>query len=98
MTPEPVDVDENDPSTWVQKPERITNPWMALTKLHHLVPRFIGSLPKTPPSVDDEVWVDRHLLAGERALWIKLSNQDRRHCVALARRTHQSAHLQKQEC
>ena len=86
MRSEQVAVDDNDPSTWVQKPERITNPLMAATKLHHLIPRFIGSLPPTPPSVDDEVWVDRHLLSGERALWIQLSNQDRRHSVAVARR------------
>ena len=79
-------VDESDPSTWAQKPERITNPLMAATKLHHLVPRFIGSLPPTPPPVTDEVWVDTHLLPGERSLWVQLSNQDRRHSVAVARR------------
>jgi hypothetical protein len=36
--------------------------------------------------VEDEVWVDEHLLAGERSLWIRMSNQDRRHSVAVARR------------
>lgn len=79
-------VDENDPTTWVQKPERVTNPFAALTKIHHLAPRFIGSLPPTPPPVDDEVWVDRHLRPAERALWVQLSNQDRRHSIAVARR------------
>lgn len=79
-------VDATDPSTWVQKPERITNPLRAVTKLHHLAPRFIGSLPPTPPDVADEVWVDQQLLPGERALWVQLSNQDRRHSITVARR------------
>jgi hypothetical protein len=66
-------------------PERTSgaNP---LVKLWHLTARFVTSLPPTPPSVDDEVWVDEHLLPGERALWIQLSNQDRRHSAAVARR------------
>jgi hypothetical protein len=57
-----------------------------LVKVWHLAARFVTSLPPTPPSVDDEVWVDEHLLAGERSLWIQLSNQDRRHSAAVARR------------
>jgi hypothetical protein len=57
-----------------------------ITKLWHLAARFVTSLPSTPPSVDDEVWVDDHLLAGERALWVQLSNQDRRHSAAVGRR------------
>ncbi len=56
------------------------------TKVWHLAARFVTSLPPTPPSVDDEVWVDEHLLAGERTLWVQLSNQDRRHSAAVARR------------
>lgn len=52
----------------------------------HLVARFVTSLPPTPTDVVDEIWVDEHLLAGERALWVQLSNQDRRHSVAVARR------------
>ena len=48
--------------------------------------RFVTSLPPSPPPVEDEVWVDRHLTAGERALWVQLSNQDRRHSAAVARR------------
>lgn len=55
-------------------------------KAWHLVARFVTSLSPAPPSVDDEVWVDRHLLPGERALWVQLGNQDRRHSVAVARR------------
>ncbi len=56
------------------------------SKVWHLAARFVTSLPPTPPSVDDEVWVDDHLLAGERTLWLQLSNQDRRHSAAVARR------------
>jgi hypothetical protein len=57
-----------------------------LIKVWHLAARFVTSLPPTPPSVDDEIWVDEHLLAGERSLWVQLSNQDRRHSAAVARR------------
>lgn len=52
----------------------------------HLVARFVTSLPPTPPPVADEVWADEHLTPGERALWVQLSNQDRRHSIAVARR------------
>ena len=57
-----------------------------ITKVWHLAARFATSLPPTPPSVDEEVWVDGHLLEGERQLWVRLSNQDRRHSAAVARR------------
>jgi hypothetical protein len=57
-----------------------------LVKVWHLAARFVTSLPPTPPSVGDEIWVDEHLLAGERVLWVQLSNQDRRHSAAVARR------------
>ncbi len=56
------------------------------TAAWHLAARFVTSLAPTPPSVADEVWVDDHLLAGERSLWVQLSNQDRRHSAAVARR------------
>ena len=57
-----------------------------VTMVWHLVARFATSLPPTPPSVADELWVDEHLSAGERALWVQLSNQDRRHSAGVARR------------
>ena len=57
----------------------LTGPW-------HLVARFVTSLPPTPPTVSDELWAEAHLLPGERGLWIRASNQDRRHAVAVARR------------
>lgn len=55
-------------------------------KVWHLVARFATSLSPAPPAVEDEVWVDRHLLPGERGLWVQLGNQDRRHSIAVARR------------
>lgn len=58
----------------------------ALLKVWHLAARFVTSLPPTPPSVDTEIWVDGHLLAGERHLWVHLSNQDRRHSAGVAMR------------
>ena len=51
----------------------------------HLAARFVRSLSAAPPSVDDERWADDHLLPAERDLWIRLSNQDRRHSVGVAR-------------
>lgn len=58
----------------------------AAAKTWHLVARFVTSLPPTPPSVTDEVWAEDRLLPGERELWVRLSNQDRRHSIAVARR------------
>ena len=52
----------------------------------HLARRFVTSLPPTPPAPADEAWVDQQLLAGERALWVEMSNQDRRHSIGVARR------------
>jgi len=64
-------------------PMNAANP---LAKVWHLAARFVTSLPPTPPSLDDEMWVDDQLLPGERTLWLQLSNQDRRHSAAVARR------------
>jgi len=57
-----------------------------VTMVWHLTARFATSLPPTPPSVGDELWVEEHLSEGERSLWVQLSNQDRRHSAAVARR------------
>ncbi len=54
--------------------------------LWHLAARFLTSLPPTPPPIEHEVWVDQHLLPAERALWVRLGNQDRRHSALVARR------------
>lgn len=56
----------------------------------HLVARFFRSLPPTPPSIHGELWADGHLLPAERRLWIRLSNQDRRHSIGVARRFEES--------
>jgi len=55
-------------------------------KWWHLIARFVSSLPGTPPSVANEIWADDHLTKGERSLWVQLSNQDRRHSIAVAQR------------
>ncbi len=52
----------------------------------HLVVRFFTSLSPAPPDVADEVWAESQLLPGERALWVQMSNQDRRHSIGVARR------------
>ena len=52
----------------------------------HLLARFVTSLPGNPPSVADEIWADDRLTNGERSLWVQLSNQDRRHSIAVAQR------------
>jgi len=52
----------------------------------HLVRRFAGSLRPGGPPADDEAWARRHLLAGEVALWERMSGADRRHAVGVARR------------
>jgi hypothetical protein len=51
----------------------------------HLGRRFFGSLSWRPPSAADEAWAEGWLLEGERALWGRLSNADRRHAVRVAR-------------
>ncbi|WP_420453697.1 hypothetical protein [Ilumatobacter sp.] len=51
----------------------------------HLVARFFTSLSAAPPTIDDENWVEDVLSTPERSLWIRLSNQDRRHSVGVAR-------------
>lgn len=57
-----------------------------MIKLVHLAARFVTSLSPRPPSPADEVWAEDHLLPAEVALWRQMSNQDRRHSAAVARR------------
>ncbi|MCU0261937.1 MAG: hypothetical protein MUE78_13040, partial [Ilumatobacteraceae bacterium] len=52
----------------------------------HLAARFVTSLSPRPPDVRDEIWAESQLTVGERALWRMMSNQDRRHSTAVARR------------
>lgn len=51
----------------------------------HLVGRFFGSIRPGPPSADEEAWAIAHLVPGERELWARMSNPDRRHAVRVAR-------------
>ena len=65
---------------------RVSKPRHLLTKPHHLAMRFVTSLSGRPPDVAEEVWAESNLLAGEIALWRRMSNQDRRHSAKVARR------------
>lgn len=51
----------------------------------HLVGRFVGSIRPGPPAADDEAWALAALVPGERELWARMSNPDRRHAVGVAR-------------
>lgn len=53
--------------------------------LRHLAGRFVGSLSRRPPDAADEAWARVHLLPGEDAIWVRLSNPDRRHAIGVAR-------------
>lgn len=53
--------------------------------LLHLCKRFFGAVRPGPPSADDEAWATRQLLIGERDIWVRMNNPDRRHAVAVAR-------------
>lgn len=57
----------------------------ALTYPLHLARRFAGSLSTRPPSATDEAWALGQLLEGERTIWARLPNPDRRHAVGVAR-------------
>lgn len=55
-------------------------------KFPHLAARFLTSLSPAPPSIESELWVEARLLPGERALWVQLGNQDRRHSALVGQR------------
>jgi hypothetical protein len=57
-----------------------------LRDVGHLARRFAGALSPRPPSANDERWAIGWLAEPERALWIRMSNSDRRHAIAVARR------------
>lgn len=50
----------------------------------HLAKRFVGSLSRQEPTVDDTAWALGHLLLGEQALWQQMSVADRRHAIGVA--------------
>lgn len=51
----------------------------------HLVRRFLGSLSPRPIRVADERWALDHLVEGERTLWDRMAEPDRKHAVGVAR-------------
>lgn len=55
--------------------------------LWHLARRFAGALWPFGPPADDDRWARAQLLDGEAALWSRMSRADRRHAIAVARRT-----------
>ena len=56
-----------------------------MAELLHLTKRFFGAVRPGAPAAEDEAWALDHLLDGERAVWAKMNNPDRRHAVAVAR-------------
>ena len=52
----------------------------------HLTKRFFGSLVPLGPSAENDAWARAQLLDGEKALWNRMSRQDRRHSADVARR------------
>ena len=52
----------------------------------HLQRRFFRALSDDPPATVDEEWAVAHLSTGERDLWHQMQNQDKRHCLEVARR------------
>ena len=64
----------------------MSKPRHLLTQPHHLALRFVTSLSNRPPDVAEDMWAESNLLTGEVGLWRRMSNQDRRHSVKVARR------------
>src|SRR5438046_4228821 len=52
----------------------------------HLIRRFFASLRPGGPKAADDEWARSHLLPAEAKLWRRMSNPDRRHAAAVARR------------
>ena len=52
----------------------------------HLGKRFFGSLLPIGPSKPDAAWAAEHLIPEELEIWNRMSRQDRRHAVGVARR------------
>lgn len=64
----------------------MSKPSHVFTKPHHLAARFFTSLSNDPPEPADDAWAESQLLPGEVALWRRMSNQDKRHSITVARR------------
>ncbi len=57
--------------------------------VRHLARRFVTSLSTAAPEPADETWARGWLTPAEAELWARMSNQDRRHAVEVARRFRQ---------
>jgi hypothetical protein len=52
----------------------------------HLAKRYVHSLSKAPPSAEDEAWAMTWMTTAEAHLWSRMTVQDRRHSIEVARR------------
>lgn len=52
----------------------------------HLIKRFLGSLWPLGPSPENDAWARSYLIEREEELWGRMSSQDRRHSIGVARR------------
>lgn len=57
-----------------------------MSSLRHLARRFLGSLSRRPPLAPDAAWAVGQLLPGEAEVWERMTVQDRRHSILVARR------------
>lgn len=57
-----------------------------MTSVVHLARRFLTSLSRQPPPADDTAWAISQLLPAEAELWQRMTVQDRRHSILVARR------------
>ncbi|MFN8022284.1 MAG: hypothetical protein U0Q03_12235 [Acidimicrobiales bacterium] len=58
----------------------------AVGHVAHLARRFAGSLSNAAPPAADDAWASSFMTDAEAELWFRLSNVDRRHAIAVARR------------
>lgn len=61
-----------------------------MAELAHLTKRFVTSLWPFGPSAENDAWARAHLIDGEVRLWKKMSPQDRRHSIGVARRVEEA--------
>jgi hypothetical protein len=57
-----------------------------VTSAGHLLRRWWAASTKGAPSVEQEVWAEQWLVAGEVRLWRRMSDADRSHALTVARR------------
>jgi hypothetical protein len=58
-----------------------------MSRVGHLSRRFVGALSPVPPRAEDVAWVGTVLAPTELTLWTAMPVHDRRHSIAVARRT-----------